>query len=107
MIFIKGLLLVLLTLGFLIFAFSLKLKNFQRIVVIVGYITLFIFISDPILSDRVANLFGIEFGSSLITYLTIGVLSLVNVILFVDTKVNKDAITKIIREGAIRDARRV
>jgi len=107
MIFIKIFLLLLLTLGFIIFAFSMKLKNFQRLMVIIGYLTLFIFILNPALSDKVANFFGIDFGASLITYIAIGVLSLVNVILFVDTKINKDAITKIIREGAIKDARKI
>jgi len=104
---IKIFLLVILTLGFLIFAFSIKLKNFQRMVVILGYLSLFVFIINPSLSDKVAHFFGIGLGSSLITYIAIGVLSLVNVILFVDTKINKDAITKIVRDKAIKDAKKI
>jgi len=107
MIIIKIFLLLLLTLGFLIFGFSIKLKNFQRVVVIIGYIALFMFILNPSLSDEVAHFFGIGLGSSLIIYLTIGVISLVNIILFVDTKMNKDAITKIVRQKGLDDARKI
>ncbi len=107
MIIVKIFLLFLLTLGFVIFGFSIKLKNFQRLVVIFGYFTLFIFIINPSLSDKVAHFFGIGLGSSLVIYITIGVISLLNIILFVDTKMNKDAITKIVREMGIEHAKKI
>jgi hypothetical protein len=106
MIFVKILLILVLTISFLVFAFSLKLKNFQMLGVIFGYVTLFTFIIDPSLSDKVAHLLGIGTGASLITYITIGLLSLIAIILFVDTKTNNDAITKIVRKIGIDDAKK-
>ena len=106
MIIIKIFLLLILTLGFLIFSFSLKLKNFQILGVIFGYIILFFFILNPQYSDKVVNYFGIGLGVNLIIYITLAVLSLVNIILFVDTKKNKDAITKITRKMGLDNAKR-
>jgi len=106
MIIVKLLLILILTLSFLVFAFSLKLKNFQILGVILGYLLLFLFIINPSLSDKVAHYFGIGTGASLITYVSIGVLSLVSVIIFIDTKTNHDAITKIVRKIGIDDAKK-
>ena len=106
MIIIKLILILILTLSFLVFAFSLKLKNFQILSVILGYITLFIFIINPSLSDKVAHYFGISNGASLILYISVGVLSLVSVIIFVDTKTNHDAITKIVRKIGVDNAKK-
>jgi len=106
MIIIKIFLIIVLTLGFLLFSFSIKLKNFQRIGVILGYLTLFIFILNPQFSDKVAQFFGIGYGRDLIIYILLAVMSLVSVILFVDTKTNNDAITKIVRKIGIDNVKK-
>lgn len=106
MIFIKIFLIIVLTLSFLLFSFSIKLKNFQIIGVIIGYLTLFIFILNPSLSDDVAHYFSIGTGTALIVYILLAVMSLVSVILFIDTKMNKDSITQIVRKIGIDNAKK-
>jgi len=106
MIFIKIFLILILTLAFMLFAFSLRLKNFQRIAVILGYLALFIFIIDPPLSDVVARYFGIGYGRDLVIYILLAVMSLISIILFVDTKTNKDALTKIVRKIGVDNAKK-
>ena len=106
MIIIKIFLILLLTIGFLIFSFSSKLKVLQKLTVIAGYCVIFFFIAEPQYSDKVAHIFSIEKGSDLVLYIVTSIISLVNIILYVNQKNNNRMITKIIREGAKRNVKK-
>ncbi|WP_456488417.1 DUF2304 family protein [Caminibacter pacificus] len=106
MILIKTVLIAILSIAFVLFAFSNKQKHFQKIVVFLGYFVLFVFIIKPKWSDTVANFFGIETGAALIVYLSIALLSLISVIIYVNQKKQNEAITKIVREMGIKDAKK-
>jgi len=106
MIVIKTILLVILSIVFILFSFSQRHKYAQKIFVFIGYFILFIFILKPEWSDKVAKIFGIQTGASLIVYLSIALLSLIAIILYVNLKNQSIAITKIVREMGIKDAKK-
>ncbi len=106
MIFFKIFLLILLSVGFVLFSFSSKMRTLQKISVIVGYFTLFLFILFPKYSDYLAVLFGIGYGKDLIVYVLIALTGLINIILYVGVGSNHRSITKITRESAKRNAKR-
>jgi len=107
MIFIKFFLISILTLAFLIFSFSSKLKIFQKLSVLGGYALVFLFILKPEYSDAVAHIFSIQSGTDLIVYIVLAITALVNIILYVNQKNNNRMITKIIRETAKQNAKRI
>lgn len=106
MIFIKLLLIIIATTGFVIFSFSSRLKSFQKLSIIVGYIVVVIFILYPSYADRVAHLFSIENGASLVVYIVLALTVLVNVILYVGHNNTMRMITKIVRENAKQNAKK-
>lgn len=106
MIFLKIFLLTVLTLIFIIFSFSQRLKIIQKMSVLTGYFILFVFILNPSLADKVANFFSIKNGTDLVVYIVIAITSLINIILYVGQINNKSIVTKIIREGAKHNAKR-
>jgi len=106
MIVIKLFLILVLSIIFIVFAFSSKLKVVQKLSVVIGYFVLFLFIVYPEYSDEVAKLFSIGSGKDLVLYITVSLTSLMNVILYVGVKNNNRAITKIIREEAKKDAKK-
>jgi len=107
MIFIKIFLITVLTLAFLIFSFSSKLKNFQKLGVLMGYSLVFLFILKPEYSDYIAHLVSIQSGTDLIIYIVLALTSLVNIILYVNQQNNNQMITTIIRETAKKDGKKV
>jgi len=106
MIMIKIFLILVLTIAFVIFSFSSKLKIIQILSVIIGYLIIFLFIADPQYSDKVAHIFSIKSGTDLVLYIVMSLTSLVNIVLYVGLKNDNKIITKIIREGAKRDAKK-
>jgi len=106
MIIIKIFLILLLTIAFVIFSFSSKLKVIQKISVIVGYCVIFLFIADPQYSDKIAHIFSIKSGTDLVLYIVMSITGLINIILYVGQKNNNRMITKIIREDAKRNAKK-
>ena len=105
MIFIKALLITILTTVFLLLALSSRFRTYQRLTVILFYIFLAFLIIFPQKADRVAAFFGIGRGVDLVIYLSIAILSLIVAILYAKTKINERAITKIVREIAIIKAK--
>jgi len=106
MIFIKFLLITILTIIFVIFSFSSKLKIFQKLIVISGYLLVFIFIINPSYSDEVAHLFSIQSGTDLVVYIVLALTVLMNIILYVGQNNNNRMITKIVRENAKQHAKK-
>jgi len=106
MIIIKVFLILVVTIGLLIFSFSSKLKVIQKLTVIVGYCTIFFFIAEPQYSDKVAHFFSIEKGKDLVLYIATSIISLVNIILYVGQKNTNKMMTKIVREEGKRNAKK-
>lgn len=106
MILIKILLILIATVGFLIFSFSSKLKIFQRLFLIIGYAALFFLILYPAYADKIAHIFSIKSGTDLVVYIVLSLTVLMNVILYVGQKNHHKVLTKIIRETAIKDAKK-
>ena len=106
MVIIKIFLILILTLVFIIFSFSSRMKILQKISIIFGYFIVFFFIVFPYYSDRVAHFFNIGTGKDLIIYIAISILSLVNVIIYVGAKHNSRTLTKIIRESSLQNAKK-
>jgi len=105
MIIIKVFLILVVTIGLLIFSFSSKLKIIHKLIVIIGYCTIFFFIAEPQYSDKVAHFFSIEKGKDLVLYIATSIISLVNVILYVDQKNTNKMMTKIVRGDAKQRAK--
>jgi hypothetical protein len=106
MIFIKFLLILILTIAFIIFAFSYKLRIFQKLSVISGYLLVFFFILYPQYSDTIAHLFSIKSGTDLIIYIVVALSVLVNIVLYVGQNNTNRIITKIVRENAKEHAKK-
>jgi hypothetical protein len=106
MIFLKVFLLLILTVAFVIFAFSMRLKSFQKLGVIGGYFILFVFIANPEYADIVATWFSIKNGTDLVIYVVISITSLINIVLYVGQRNDNSMITTIIREGAKQNAKK-
>ena len=106
MIFIKFLLILIVTIGFIIFSFSSKLKIFQKLFIIIGYTVVFFFILYPSYSDEIAHIVSIKSGTDLIVYIVLSLTVLMNVILYVGQNNNSKVLTKIIREMAKKDAKK-
>jgi hypothetical protein len=94
------------TIAFTIFAFSYKLKIFQKLSVVFGYILVFFFILYPGYSDKIAHIFSIKNGTDLILYIVVSLSVLVSIILYVGQKNTNRIITKIIRENAKKYAKK-
>ncbi len=105
MIFIKIFLIVVLSVVFLLVAFSSRFRTYQRMSVIFFYIFLAYLILFPKVADKVAHFFGIGRGVDLIIYLAIAILSLIVAVLYAKVKMDERAITKIVREIAIIEAK--
>ncbi len=105
MIFIKIFLIAVLSIVFLLMAFSSRYRTYQRITVIFFYLFLAYLILFPDVADKVAGFFGIGRGADLIIYLAIAILSLIVAVLYAKVKINERAITKIVRDIAIMKAR--
>lgn len=106
MIFIKIFLISVLTLGLFIFSLSSKVRIFQKISIIAGYVILSFFIVYPQYSDTVAHYFSIGTGKDLILYVVVSLMSLLSIILYVNSENNHKIITKIIRDGAKKNAKK-
>ena len=104
MILFKIFLLLVLTVGFIIFAFSMRLRTFQKLVVITAYLILVIFIVFPEYADAIAHLFSIESGTNLVIYIFIAVTTLIDIVLHVAERNDHIMITTMIREDAKRNA---
>ncbi len=107
MIIIKFFLISVLTLAFLIFSFSSKLKIFQKLSVLGGYALVFLLILKPEYSDSIAHVFSIQSGTDLIVYIVLALTVLVNIILYVNQKNHNQMITTIIRETAKQNAKKI
>ncbi len=106
MIFLKIFLIIVLTIAFILFSFSSKMKIFQKLTVIAGYMTLFLFIMFPDYSDKIAHFFGIGYGKDLIIYILVALTGLMNIVLYVGVNKNHAAITKIIRDSTKKNAKK-
>jgi len=106
MIIIKIFLILLLTIAFVVFSFSSRLKVIQKLSVITGYCVIFLFIANPQYSDKIAHIFSIKSGTDLVLYIVMSITGLINIILYVGQKNNNRIITKIIREDAKRNAKK-
>lgn len=106
MIFIKLFLLVIVTLAFVIFAFSSKLGTLKKLVIIGGYAAVAFFILFPAYADRIAHLFSIKSGTDLIVYIVLALIVLMVMILYVGQNKNSRMITKVIREIAKENAKK-
>jgi len=106
MIVIKIFLILVLTIAFIIFSFSSRLKVIQKLSVIIGYCVLFLFIANPQYSDKVAHIFSIKSGTDLVLYIVMSITSLINIVLYVGQKNTNRIITKIIRESSKRHAKK-
>jgi len=106
MIIIKLFLIIVLSIIFILFAFSTKKRTFQKLFVVFGYLVLVVFIVDPGYSDKVAHLFSIGTGKDLVLYIFAAITSLINIVLYIGSKGHDSAITKIIRENAKKDAKK-
>ncbi len=104
MIFLKIFLLAVLTIVFIVFSFSQRLKIFQKMGVLTGYFILFLFILNPSLADEVAHFFSIKNGTDLVVYIVIAITSLINIVLYVGQMNSNTVVTQIIREGAKHNA---
>jgi len=105
MIFIKIILIAILTIILFFLSFSSRFRTYQRLTIIFFYILLALMILFPRQADQIAAFFGIGRGVDLVIYLSIAILSLVVAILYAKTKINERAITKIVRDIAIMKAR--
>ncbi len=106
MIFFKIFLILILSIVFIIFSFSSRLKIFQKLGILSGYFVFFIFIIFPKLSDKVAHTISIKSGTDLMVYIALALMSLISVFLYVKTKKNEHTLTKIIREKAKKNAKK-
>ncbi|MDX1807960.1 MAG: DUF2304 family protein [Sulfurospirillaceae bacterium] len=106
MMIIKIFLILILTIAFVVFSFSTRLKVIQKLSVITGYCVIFLFVINPQYSDQVAQIFSIKSGTDLVLYIVMSITSLINIVLYVGQKSNNRIITKIIREDAKRDAKK-
>ena len=106
MVIIKLFLIFILSVIFLLLALSSKFRTYQRLTIMFIYGFLAFFIIYPQKADRVAAFFGIGRGVDLIIYLSIAVLSLIVAILYAKVKINERALTKIVRELAIMQAKK-
>ena len=105
-ILLKIFLAVVLSIIFIVFAFSQRLKIFQKLGVISSYALLLLFISNPQIADQVAHYFSIKNGTDLVIYVVIAIMSLMNIVLYVGQISHHNMITKIIREGAKDNAKK-
>jgi len=106
MIFIKFILIFILTITFILFAFSYKLRTFQKLNIVIGYLFVFFLIVYPQYADQIAHIFSMERGADLIVYISIALSFLVNVILFIKQKNFNQMLTKIVRESAKKNAKK-
>lgn len=106
MIFIKFLLILIVTIGFIIFSFSSKLKIFQKLFIIIGYAVVFFFILYPSYSDKIAHMVSIKSGTDLIVYIVLALTALMNIVLYVGQNKNNRVLIKIIRGMAKNDAKK-
>ncbi len=106
MILFKIFLITILSIVFVVFSFSSKLKIFQKISILGGYFLFFIFIIFPKLSDKAAHTISIKSGTDLMVYITLVLMSLVSIFLYVKTKNNEHMIIQIIRKKAKDDAKK-
>ena len=106
MVVFKLFLIAVLTIAFILFSFSKRMKIFQKLSLIMGYLILFLFIMFPRYSDEVAHFFGIGYGKDLIVYILVALTGLMNIVLFVGVNKNHANLTKIIREVAKKNAKR-
>ena len=105
MIFVKIFLIAVLSIVFLLVAFSSRYRTYQRMSVIFFYLFLAYLILFPKVADKVAQFFGIGRGVDLIIYLAIAILSLIVAVLYAKVKMDERAITKIVQEIAIIEAK--
>ncbi len=106
MIFIKLLLITILTVVFLLITLSSRFRTYQRLFIIFGYGALAFFILFPSIADKVAEAFGIERGADLVVYIAIAILALLSTVLYAQVKIHERAITKIVRDIAIMKSRK-
>lgn len=106
MIFIKIFLIFMLTLSFVLFAFSSKWKIFQKLSILTGYFTTLFFIIFPKVADKIAHIFSIKSGTDLMVYITLALMSLISIIIYIKVKNNGKILTKIIRNEACKNARK-
>lgn len=106
MIFIKIFLIFILTLGFILFAFSSRWKIFQKLSILTGYFTILFFIIFPEIADKIAHIFSIKSGTDLMVYITLALMSLISIVLYIKVKNNGKILTKIIRNEACKNARK-
>ncbi|MRJ03309.1 MAG: DUF2304 domain-containing protein [Epsilonproteobacteria bacterium] len=106
MIFIKILLLIMLTIALGLLALSNRFKIYQHLTIILFYFFLAYLILFPERADKVAHIFGIGRGVDLVIYLSIATLTLIVAILYAKVKGSERAMTKIVRKIAIMEAKR-
>ncbi len=105
MIFIKTTLLLLLSLGFVIYMISGKHKTVTRLSLVLIYFILFIFIISPPLADIVANFMGIGAGKDMIIYLATAAIWFFTISNHAKMKITDRHVTELVRKDALDSAK--
>lgn len=100
MIFIKIILVFLLTIAFTLVGFSKKRRRMSMVFMFALFLVSVIFIIFPDFSDTVANRFAFDRGADLIIYLSIAILCLVTSMQYVSIRTLDDKITSLVRNSA-------
>jgi len=105
MITLKIFLSLIVTVAFLILAFSSKYVYFKKLVLFFFYLLAIFFVISPESADVLSTFLGIKSsGSILILYISVGMLFLFFANLYMHNKKAEHKFTLLIRELAIRDA---
>lgn len=101
MILVKIILLVILSLAFIIMAFTNKYKVLNKVLILFFFVITAIFIIFPQQSDIVASILGISTGANLAVYLSVSILFLVVSSLYAKQKRQERMITRLVRKRAL------
>ncbi|NPA84204.1 MAG: DUF2304 domain-containing protein [Epsilonproteobacteria bacterium] len=106
MIFVKLVLILILTITLILLALSSRFRPYQYLTIALFYLGIAYLIIFPDQADAIAHFVGVGRGVDLIIYLSIAILTLIVAILYTKVKANERAITKIVRQIAIMEAKR-
>ena len=101
MIFIKTTLILILSLSFVIYMISGRHRTITRLMLIMIYFALFIFIISPPLADVVAHFFGIGTGKDMIIYIAIAAIWFFTVSNHAKIKLVERNITELVRKDSL------
>lgn len=101
----KFILLSLLLIAFLFYLAKVRSKRLDRLLFIVFFITGFVFIIHPDVTNRIAHAVGISRGADLIFYLAIIFFFFVFILLYSMNKELERKLTDLVRNDAIENAK--